>query len=580
MEHRLNDRAKQKGGLSVKSKKLLAALLASSMVATALVGCGPKDDKKPADGDKAAETSKIDKDQYLNVVLGAEPKTLDPSKATDLYSSQVLVNVMEALTRLEVGQDGKDVIKPGAAKEWKKSDDGLKWTFTLRDAKWSDGKAITADQFVYGIQRTLAKETGSQYAFLLYPIKNANEFNTGKAKAEDVGVKAIDEKTIEFTLTAPCAYFLDLTYFKVMEPQRKDIIEAGGDKYGTEPNTMVFSGPFTITEWVHNNKIELVKNKEYWDNSNVKLEKATMKIIKEETSRMNELLNGSLDAAAVTKPEWIQKFDETKKFDVKKGYDSSSTYTFFNQKDKYFTNAKIRKAFSIAEDRTGRASVLFKNLAEPATAWCPPAIQIDGKDYREKVNYKPIEDLKKENSDAKALLVEGLKELGLDPDPAKHTFKYLQSGTDARAKEFAEFAQQNYKTALGVNVECEYVEWAIFQKRTDEFDYQIASMAWSADYNDPNTFFDMFMSNAGICPTGWKSDKYDNLIKDAGNTIDPAKRTEIFKQAEKILVYEDAVISPGVWRFKNTYVRKHVKNYMSPTFGALDLKYTYTEGRE
>lgn len=564
----------------MKSKRLLASLLAVSVIATsALVGCGKKEDPKPTDGgDKAA--AKMDKEQYLNVTLLSEPKTLDPSKATDLYSSQVLVNVMETLTRLEVGEDGKDVIKPGAAKEWKKSDDGLKWTFTLRDAKWSDGKAITADQFVYGITRTLAKETGSQYAFLLYPIKNAQEFNTGKAKAEDLGIKAVDDKTIEFTLASPCAYFLDLTYFKVMEPQRKDIIEQNGDKYGTEPTTMVFSGPFVISEWVHNNKIELVKNKEYWDASNVKLEKATLKIIKEETSRMNELFNGSLDAAAVTKQEWIQKFDETKKFDVKKGYDSSSTYTYFNQKDKYMSNAKIRKALSVAEDRAGKTSTLYRGLAEPATAWCPPAIQINGKDYRDQVAYKPIEDLKNENKDAKALFVEGLKELGLDPDPSKHTFKYLQSGTDARAKEFAEFAQQNFKNTLGINVECEYVEWAIFQKRTDEFDYQIASQGWTADYNDPNTFFDMFMSNAGICATGWKSDKYDNLIKEAANTTDPVKRTQIFKDAEKILVYDEAVISPGVWRFKNTYVRKYVKSYMSPTFGALDLKYTYTEGRE
>ncbi|WP_291571960.1 peptide ABC transporter substrate-binding protein [Clostridium sp. UBA4548] len=567
----------------MKSRKLLSVLLASSMIASvALTGCGGKDDKK-AEGEKSGENAqavKMDKEQYLNVVLGAEPKTLDPSKATDLYSSQVLANTMEALTRLEVGKDGKDVIKPGAAKEWKKSEDGLKWTFTLRDMKWSDGQAVTAEQFVYGITRTLDQKTGSQYAFLLFPIKNANEFNTGKAKAEDLGVKAIDEKTIEFTLASPCAYFLDLTYFKVMEPQRKDIIEKHGDKYGSEVDTMVFSGPFIISEWVHNNKVELVKNKDYWDAENVKLEKATMKIIKEETARMNELYNGSLDAAAVTKQEWVEKFNQTGKFEVKKGYDGSATYTFFNQKDKYFANAKIRKAFIIANDRAGTASTLFRGLAEPANAWCPPAIQIDGKDYRETATYLPVEELKKANSDPKALLIEGLKELGLDPDPAKHTFKVLQSGTDARAKEFAEFDQQNYSKALGVNIECDYAEWAVFQKRTDEGDYQIAGQAWGADYNDPNTFFDMFMSEAGICNTGWKSEKYDSLIKEAGNSIDPAKRLEKFKEAEKLLVFEDGVISPGVWRFKNTFVRKYIKNYMSPTFGALDLKYTYTEGRE
>jgi oligopeptide transport system substrate-binding protein len=567
--------------MKVKSKRLLASLLAVSVItSSALVGCKSDGKKEEGSGAESNQTTKMDKEQYLNVVLQAEPKTIDQSKSSDLYSSQVLTNVMEALTRLEIDKDGKDVIKEGAAKEWKKSEDGLKWTFTLRESKWSDGQPVKAEEFVYGITRTLAKETGSPYAFLLYPIKNAQEFNSGKAKAEDLGVKAIDDKTIEFTLASPCAYFLDLTYFKVMQPQRKDIIEKHGDKYGSEAETMVFNGPFTITEWVHSNKMELVKNKQYWDADNVKLEKATMKIIKEETSRMNELFNGSLDLGAVTKPEWVDKFNGTGKFDVKKGYDSSATYTFFNQNDKYFKNAKVRKAFIIAEDRAGAAATLFRGLAEVATAWCPPAIQIDGKDYREKVNYQPIEELKKANPDPKALLIEGLKELGLDPDPSKHTFKYLQSGTSARDKEFAEFSQQNYKKDLGVNVECEYVEWPIFQKRTNELDYQIGGKAWSADYNDPNTFFDMWLSDAGVSPTGWKSEKYDNLIKEAGKTADPEKRTQLFKDAEKILVFEDGVISPGVWRFKNTYVRKFVKSYMAPTFGTIDLKYTYTEGRE
>jgi oligopeptide transport system substrate-binding protein len=564
----------------VKSKKLVALLMATSMIlSTALVGCKAKEEK-PDQGGKQSETSKMDKEQYLNVVLGSEPKTLDPSKATDIYSSQILTNVMEALTRLEVGPDGKDVIKPGIAEKWEKSEDGLKWTFKLRDAKWSDGKPITADQFVYGITRTLDKTTGAQYAFPLYPIKNAQEFNAGKAKAEDLGVKAINEKTLEFTLANPCAYFLDLTYFKIMQPQRKDIVEQHGDKHGSEPNTMIFNGPYIISEWVHNNKVELVKNKEYWDAEKVKLEKATMKIIKEETSRMNELFNGSLDVAGVSKPEWIKQFNDTGKFEVRKGYDSSVIYTFFNQKNKYFSNAKIRKAFALAEDREGKTSTLYKNLAEPAYGLCPPAISVGEKEYRAAVAYNPIEALKKENSDPKALLIEGLKELGLDPDPSKHTIKYLQSGTDARAKEFSEFAQQNYKNALGVNITCEYVEWPIFQKRTDEFDYEIASQSCLADCNDPSTFFDMFKSDANIVPTAWKNEEYDKLMKDAGSTIDQQKRTEIFKKAEKIIIYDDAAISPGVWRFKNTYVRKHVKNYMAPIFGTLDLKYAYTEGRE
>jgi oligopeptide transport system substrate-binding protein len=560
----------------VKSKRILATLLTLSLSAGLLVGCGGKTTNEG--GTDNAGTA-MDKEQYLNVTLAAEPKTLDASKASDLYSSQVLGEVQEGLTRIQQ-ENGKDVIKAAGATEWTKSDDGLTWTFKLRDYKWSDGKPVTAADFVYGIQRTIDAKTGSPYAFLLFPLKNAQQVNSGKAAIEELGVKAIDEKTLEFKLESPTSYFLDLTYFKVMHPQRKDIIEAAGETYGSEANSMVFSGPFKITEWVHNNQVVLEKNENYWDKDSVKLNKVTMKIIKEETSRMNELLNGSLDIAAVTKPEWIQKFDETKNFEVLTTYDASTAYTFFNTKDKLFSNAKVRKAFIIASDREGAAKTLYKNLADPAYAWCPPSVQIGGEDYRTKAAQDPVKKLMDEFKDPKALLSEGLKELGMDADPTKLTVKYLQSGTDAKAKEFAEFYQQNYKNVLGVNVETEYVEWAIFQKRTDEFDYQMGSMGWTGDYNDPMTFFDMFMTGAGVVSTGWTNAEYDAAVKQAQTSTDNAVRLDAFKKAEDILVYKEGVVSPIVFRKKNTYVAKHVKDVMSPLFGVPEYKNAYTSGRK
>ncbi|WP_061993883.1 peptide ABC transporter substrate-binding protein [Clostridium sp. ATCC 25772] len=563
----------------MKSKKILAALLTLSLtMSMVFTGCG---NAGKSTGD-AAEDGKenIDKEQYVNLILVDEPKTIDQSKSTDLYSSQVLTNVNEALTRLTVDEDGKDKVIEAGAESWEKSEDGLKWTFKLRDMKWSDGQPVTAEQYVYGITRTLNPEVASPYAFLLYPIKNAQAYNGGKAKLEDVGIKKIDDKTLEFTLENPCSYFLDLTYFKVMQPQRQDIVEKFGDKYGTDANTMVFCGPFVIKEWVHNNKVELEKNPEYWDAENVKLEKATMKIIKDENARMNEIYNGSLDLCTVTKPEWIGKLDKMEAFEVKKSYDGSTTYTMFNTNDKYFKNKKIRKAYAIAKDREGSCSTLYRDLAEPATAWCPPAVKIGDVEFREKIKFNALDEIKKENSDPKALLIEGLKEEGLDPDPSKHTFKYLESGTSATHKQFAEFEQQNVKEALGVNVTVDYVDWPIFQDRTKQLDFQIASQAWGGDYNDPMTFFDMWMSTAGIVPTGWKSEKYDELIKKTTETMDTEERAKLFAEAEKLLLVDDAVITQGVWRFKNTYIRKFVKGYVSPTFGTPDLKNVYTSGRE
>jgi oligopeptide transport system substrate-binding protein len=559
----------------MKSKRILVALLTLSLSASiALVGCGSKDDA--AEGTAAAG---IDKEQYLNGTLTSEPKSLDPTLATDVNASDVLVNCMEGLTRIEQEEDGKDVIKPAGATSWDVSEDKTVWTFHLRDYKWSDGKAVSAKDFEFAIKRALNPKVGASYAFILYPIKNAQAYNGEKAKAEEVGIKAIDDKTLEFTLEKPTPFFLDLTYFKVMYPQREDIVTAQGDKFGTAADTMVFCGPYILKNWAHQSKMEFEKNPTYWDKDSVKLEKLTLNIIKDETARMNSLFNGSLDYALVTKQEWIEKLEGTGKFDVIKANEPGTNYMFFNQKDKYFKNLKIRQAFSLATDREDRLAVLYRGLGQPAYGWAPPTLQIGGEDFRNKVGVEPLKALQKANPDAKALLIAGLKEIGENPDPAKATFSYLQSGTTAREREMAEYDQQMYKKNLGIELKMEYVEWPVFQKRTDEMDYQIAGMAWIGDYNDPNTFFDMWITGANMTPTGWTSAKYDDLIKQAGATIDPVKRTEFFKQAEQILLVDDAVIAPTLYRVKNTFRTKYIKRVMTPLFGAQDFKYTYTEGR-
>ncbi len=559
----------------MKSKKILATVMAAAVVATTFIGCkgnttAPSNPNAPAGQDK---------EQFLNVVLAAEPKTLDASKATDLYSSKILQETMEGLTRVEQ-ENGKDVVKAAGAEKWEVSPDGLTWTFTLRDNTWSDGQKVTAQQFEYGIKRTLSPDTASQYNFLLFPIKGAAEYSSKKGTADQVGVKAKDDKTLVFTLAAPTPYFLDLTYFKVFQPQREDLVKKYGDKFGTEAETMVFNGPFVIKEWVHGSKVELAKNDKYWDKDKVKLNTVTMKIITDENARMSELLNGGLDSGAVSKQEWIKKFNDTGKFDVLKGNDPSASYFFFNQKKAPFNNAKVRKAFSLAVTREDIVTTLYKGIADPAYGWSPPSLQIAGEDFRKKANYEPIQDLKKENADPKALLVDGLKELKMDPDPSKLDITFLSSGTSATQKEFAEYFQQMFKKNLDVNMKVEYMEWAVFQKRTDEGDYQLGSMGWTGDYNDPMTMFDMWVTGADMVPTGWSNAKYDDLIKKAGSTADQAVRFQAFKDAEKILLYDDAVIAPFVYRQRNTFRYKYVKNVMAPLFGSgSELKYAYTQGR-
>ncbi|MGL4731817.1 MAG: peptide ABC transporter substrate-binding protein [Clostridium sp.] len=553
----------------MKIKKTIKVFVMIALSMFLLIGCNEKKQDKEKD---------IGKEKgHLQIFLESEPKTLDQSKSVDTYASQVLTNVMEGLTRIEVGENGEDVIKPAGAKEWMVSEDGLVWTFKLRDMKWSDGIPVKVEDYIYGITRTLSPEVNSPYAFLLYSIKNAEEFNMGQVSRKDLGLKKIDESTLEITLEEPTAYFLNLTYFKVMQPQRRDIVEKYGDLYGVDYDYMVYTGPFIISSWVHDNKIELTKNDNYWDKDEVKLDKVTMKIIKDEKQKMNDMLDGNLDIADVYDKQWIEKLDKSNEFNVTKGYDGSVNYTLFNHQDKYFKNDKIRKAFIVATAREEACEDVFKNLAEPAMAWCPPGVQVGKSEYREKANYSPVSSLQEKYDNPKELLIEGLKEIGEDENPKKHTFIYLQSNVSDRSKYYVELEKYVLEKELGVNIDIQYVTWPEFQKRTRTMDYQMAAQSWMGDYNDPSTFFDIWTSTAGIIQNGWSNERYDTIIKEASKINDQEKRIELFKEAERILIEDDSVISPSIWKIKNIYIRKEVKNFNKPMWGTVDFKYTYIE---
>lgn len=574
----------------MKSKKMLASILAVSMFATVgLTGCGSDEPKKSTEDSKAAEESKgPDAEQYLNVILTSEPKSIDQSITSDGNASEILNQNQEGLTRLVADENGKAKIEPGIAKEWTKSEDGLTYTFKLRDAKWADGQPIVAGDFEYAIKRTLDPKTGSQVSDLLKPILNAEECLKGATPIDDLGVKALDDKTFEVKLKAPCPYFMDITYYKVMQPQRKDFVEKYGDSYGTEAETMISSGPFKLESWVHNSKLEFVKNENYWDADNVKLDKLTMKIIAETNSIMQELDAGTLDLAGVNKPEWIQKFDASGNYNVIKGFRGSTTYEFYNQSPKIdgevniLSNAKVRQAFLLATDREKKIEVLRKGIGEPATGVVPPLVNIGDSEYRDLVKDEPIKKLQEKYKDKtpKDVLIEGLKELNLDPDPSKYTINYLETDTGTTGKEWAEYQQQEMEEKLGVKIDVEYVEWAIATDRTKSGDYQICGQMWTGDYNDPNTFLDYWKTGSPVVCTFWSNKEFDKLIDDASVESDQNKRAELFSKAENILLCEDAVCNPDCYAVRNTYVKKFVKNYNYPLFGSPNYKTVYTEGRK
>lgn len=572
----------------MKIKKMLSFLMILSLILTMATGCGNKDEKtvkestneelKTNETGENSETSEIDSEQYINYNLGAEPSTLDASKGSDSYSNSVLINVLEPLTRFEEDEEQNNILKPAGAESWEINEEGTVWTFKIRDSKWSDGQPVKAQDYEYGIKRSVDQNIASPYAYLLSPIKNANKVNTGEAPLEELGVKSLDDNTLEITLESPTPYFEHLTYQRVMLPQRQDIVEQHGDRYGSEVETVVYNGPFSIESWVHNSEIVLVKNENYWDKDSVKLEKVNLKMIQDENASYNSLASGELDMAVANKPEWKEKFMQDENLDHTESTRSQTFFMYFNGQDEVFKNVNIRKAFSAAVDREDIVNVIFHGVNTPAYGWIPPNVTLGDDEYRS-IAEEPVKKLVEEITDPKGLLIKGLEELGMDPDPSKLTVKISLGSTDQWFRTYGEYLQQMYSKKLGVNFEVEQMEWPVFNSNVEKGEFQIGYQAWGAEYSDPITMMSLLKSDAAAIKTGWKNERYDELIELVSKEMDPAKRLEYFKEAEEILLYEDSVLAPVTYPRANVFKYKYLKGMGVTPFETQGFKYVYTQGR-
>ena len=256
----------------------------------------------------------------------------------------------------------------------------------------------------------------------------------------------------------------------------------------------------------------------------------------------------------------------------------TTSYVFFNTKNKYFSNTKIRQAFSMGFDKNDYVKIVGHGIGKAAFSWTPPSLMIGNDEFRAKVP----EQLKAVKADPKKLLIEGLKEIGADPDPAKMNISYLEAGTDEGSKETGDFFINVFKAKLGINLKVNYMEWAQANDEIIKGNYDMSAQAWGGDYNDPMTFFDMFQTNAGVVTNFWSNKKYDALINDAKGTMDEAKRLEDFKQAESMLLIDQAVIAPLWYKQYPVFSEKFIKGVQAPMFAPVQVewKYAYTVGRK
>ncbi len=548
-------------------RKLCAISLSGLMLL--MTGCGGSNS-----GSKEGNT--------ISQAIVSDPTTLDPQKGSDVYGNAMVVNTMEPLLRLKDGKEGAHEtteIEKAAASDYKVSEDGMTYTFTLRDGlKWDDGKPLTAKDYEYGIKRTADPKTGAESAFLLDPIKNFKRVNDPKINAslDELGVKALDDKTLEIKLETPTSYFLRLIPFRTMLPQRKDVVEKYGDKYGSEADCYMGCGPYKLTEWVHGSKITLEKNENYWNKENVKNDKVDVKIINDTNALLTAFENGEIDKCSTNLSEWVDKFKENKDIEKHKVSLPSVDYLSLNHKDKLISNKKIRLALMLALDRHDMNKSLMKGVNKEAEYWVPEAIGVEGVNFREKAG-NPMDSLKKKYPDPKKLFIEGMKELGLGEDPSKVNIEFICTNSPL-VKKYGEYIQQCYHNKLGINIKLEMMEWPILAGKINKGDYQVGYLAWTADYDDPSAMLSMFKSNANVVNTGWSSPEFDQFVTKGIEAGDTNSAIENYKKAEELLI-DDAVVVPIMTGETNIFTKKYLKGNMYNQFSTMGYQTLYIENK-
>jgi oligopeptide transport system substrate-binding protein len=584
-------------GLLVIASMVLAACQPKTVVETVIV------EGQPQVIEVTPETPAGPK--ILNVNLGpGDVPTLDPAVAEDTSSITIIESTFIGLTQIN---EETSLLEPGMATKWESvvNEDGTETiTFHLRNdvpwVRWNgeavetvktcDGSAdrmVTANDFAYGIYRNLLPATASPYGYLLSMVlKGAAEFNNGKTEDfATVGVEVVDDYTIKLTFLAPAAYNAQIAGLWVARPQPKwviegdDCTEARGERW-TEPGFFQSYGPYTMSEWIHDSSLVLVKNP-FWPGSDsipqAKIDEVHFTMLDEQAA-FAEYEAGNLDAAGVPLADIDRvKADPVLSKELVIAPNLCTYYYGFNTTAPVVSDVRVRRALSMAIDRQGLIDNVLKGGQEPAQWFSRPGLA--GAPTMEThpdlgVKYNPEE--------AKKQLGEYLAETGQTADQLDLT---LMFNTSSGHQKIAEAIQQMWKDTLGVNVKLVNQEWAVYLDTIKGKDTpQIWRLGWCLDYPDANNFIrEVFAVNGSSNPVDangnpaggvmWKNDKFEEIVKQAAVETDPAKRVELYAQAENILVMEDAVIAPIYW-----YTRVSVtKPYVTRTFsvGGHELYYKW-----
>ncbi|MCF7791244.1 MAG: peptide ABC transporter substrate-binding protein [Victivallales bacterium] len=487
------------------------------------------------------------------------PKTIDPQLTTSTTGLQIDSICMEGLLRL-----GKKTgeIYPAGAKSWETGKNGKIWTFYLRkNAKWSNGDPVTANDYIFGLKRALSAQTGAQYAYMLFCIKNAEKYANGKIKDfNKIGIKALNKHTLQIILNRPVPYFEQILTFSITYPVNKTFYQKKRDKFGLNKKSLLYNGPYIIKKWIPNGKIVFKKNPHYWNSENIKINTLSCPMIRNYNTAANMYLNSELDITNLSGDQ-LPMFKNRK---CLRKIPDSVWFLQFNTKNKYLRNTKIRRAIALAVNRTIFCKNIRKDGSIPAYSFVLPDINggtVDGErvSFRERYS-KPLfnENIKL----ARKLFSLGLKELGIKKLP---TIRLLTSNNSDSRRD-GQYIQEELHKNLGINIQLNPNTLQSRLQKTDRMDYEIVYRNWLPDYNDPNNFLDIWISNGPNSHTGWKNERYDKLIEKAAKTIDNNKRMLLLHKAEKLLM-EKMPVAPLFFRTNNWAVRPDIKNLVIRGFG-------------
>lgn len=543
---------------------LIMAACSSNDSSSTNTGNGDKQ-KQSNDGQGSNDQELADK-QVLNLTKSGDISTMDSSKATDATSMHTLMRVNSGL----LAYNGDDEIVPELAKKLPEvNKDKTKYTFELRDAKWSDGSPITADQFVYAWHRALDPDTQSQYAsiFASAHIKNAAKIIDPNSdmygKTDKLGVKAKDEQTLVVTLSqsTPEQYFNSLMQFPTLFPLKKEFVEKQGEDYAQEPDNILYSGPFKMKQWDHGAGWTLVKNDQYWNADKITLQQVNYKIVKEPKTKLKLYKGGKIDFVKLQAQD-VDKYKDDKEFATAR--DSAVYYWNLNRnKVEAFKNKKLRRAMWLSMDRKSAADVILNDGSVPANYLVPQnfATGPNGKYFHEtgKAQLDNYPGTNKEK--AKKLWKQAKNELGIDT----LNVKLLTSDTE-KAQDLSEYyVNQITENLEGFNIKINKVPSKSYLERSAKGNCEICGGdGWGPDYEDPTTFLNLFTTDNPQYKYGISNQKYDELLNKANRFVDqPEKRWEALQKADRYLA-KNAVFLPLYQKGKSILYKSYVKNYDLP----------------